>query len=407
MATIANLVVEISAKGTKLARGLKKSLKAVGKFTSSVTKTFAKLGGIMAAAFTGAGVAIVAIINKQANAIDKLSKTSTKLGIAIGELQKLEFQAGASGVSTETLSTALQRMVRRISEASNGTGVASKALEELGLNAENLNKLSPDVQFNKIAEAMRKIGNSGDQVRLAMSIFDTEGVGLVNTFNSDLEKTGTLFDSLGIKITSSQSEAVARFQDSKQALGAIFDGFLKQVTAELAPAFASVVEHITESITRMGGLRAVAKEAAVGILDFTLLLVDGFILAGKGIDNLLEGFVKLKLAAAKTAAFGSFLRDTFGRIILQEPDLKNANQVLALEKELFNLQKKQGPSALSGVRGALQSARDTTANAKVEISVVTEEGVIVDKVTKSDKFDLIVEQKLAESTKAAARQVAR
>ena len=72
-------------------------------------------------------------------------------------------------------------MVRRISEAARGTGEAVNALDELGVSAQRLASMSPDQQFSTLADAMAKVKNQGDRVRLSMKLFDSEGVALVNT----------------------------------------------------------------------------------------------------------------------------------------------------------------------------------------------------------------------------------
>jgi len=408
MATIANLIVEISAKGTKLARGLKKSLKSVGAFAAKVGKTFAKLGGVMAAAFAGAGIAVVAIINSQAAAIDNLAKKSSALGITVEALQRMKFAAEQSGVEMASLTNAFRRLARGVGEAKMGMGPAKKALEAIGLSADKLSKMTLDEQFKTVAEALRQVKDRATQGALASQIFGRDWLPVLNLVNADIVKLGKEFDSFGIGITQSQAKAVESFNDSKNVLSTIFDGFLKQVTAFVAPAFDNIIKKVIATVKGMGGLKEVAKLAALGIVDLTIGTVDGMIAVGKGIDRAILGFKNLQLAAAKSIGFLSFLKDNFGRGFLGKEDFSGAQNVLKIEKEIFALKKKQqGGSSLSGVRGALQESRKQLTNPKIEISVRTEEGVIVDRVTKSDKFDLVVEQKLAESMKVAARQIAR
>lgn len=282
---MANLVVEISARATNLSRGLAKAKSSVSKFAKDAAKTMAKIGLAMVAAFTASTAIVINSINKTAASIDKLAKTSSKLGVAVIELQKLRFAAELAGVGANTLDTALQRMVRRVAEAAKGTGEAKNALKELGVDAKELAALSPDQQFRRIGEAMQGISSQGEKVRLAFKIFDTEGVGILNVFNSELSKSDGLFKRLELGLTSSQAKAVESFNDSKTVLAAIFQSFKEQVTSVVAPAFEAIIKHVTDTIEKMGGMRSVAISFGKGII----AAAKGGISALQFMHNTLEG----------------------------------------------------------------------------------------------------------------------
>ena len=93
----------------------------------------------------------------------------------------LQHAAEQAGIATTTMDTSLQRMVRRISEVNaTGAGVAKNALAELGLSVKELASLRPEEQLGKIGDAMNGMANQSDKVRLAMALFDTEGVAMIN-----------------------------------------------------------------------------------------------------------------------------------------------------------------------------------------------------------------------------------
>lgn len=262
MATIAELTVQIDANNRGLNTALKKSESRVQKFARKARKAIGNAFKVGIAAAAVSVAALGAALAKASDRIDKLAKTSAKLGVAAEELQKLQLQANLSGVSTETLNMALQRMVRRVAEAAMGTGEAVKALQELGINAKELNKLSPDKQFQMLAKAMSGVANQSDKVRLAMKLFDSEGVALVNTLGSDLEGVSKKFDALGLGITKSQAAAVEAMNDSRTILGALFDDITNKVLVELAPSFQAITDGIIEWVKEMGGAGVVAKKVA-------------------------------------------------------------------------------------------------------------------------------------------------
>jgi hypothetical protein len=126
-------------------------------------------------------------IKRTNNLLNKRKKTATKLDTRTEELSKLRFAAEQTGASVNTLDTALQRMVRRVAEAAQGTGESAKALQELGVDAQQLASLAPEEQFKLIADAMGDIPNQTDKVSLAFKLFDSEGAAIVNTLAAGRE----------------------------------------------------------------------------------------------------------------------------------------------------------------------------------------------------------------------------
>ncbi|CAN8141117.1 hypothetical protein THIOSC15_2740002 [uncultured Thiomicrorhabdus sp.] len=155
--------------------------------------------------------------------MDRTAKTANKLGLTTESLTSLRFAVEqTSDVTAGQFDTALQRMTRRLSEAAQGTGEAKNALEELGLSAVELQSMSPDMAFKAIAEQMSKVGSQSDRVRLAFKLFDTEGVGLVNTLGEGvdaIEKLQAKAVSMGITFNGEAAKSAEKFNDELDILG--------------------------------------------------------------------------------------------------------------------------------------------------------------------------------------------
>jgi hypothetical protein len=260
-------------EATDMGMKLKKSLKIAA-------ASFAAFGAAGAAALGG----IIREINQTSIELDSMIKTARKLNIAVSDLQRLQFQAELAGVKTETLNMALQRMARRVAEASADTGEAVDALEELNLNARLLAKLSPDKQFEEIAKAMKKIGNENQQLRLAFKLFDSEGVALVNLFRTNIEEAGAAFDALGISLSNKQVKAIEKYRDTVSTLSAAWSGFKAIITAEVAPVFTDLIKNTFEYIKAAGGIQPIAARFANFIVRMTQGLVQSLQIVGGWID---------------------------------------------------------------------------------------------------------------------------
>lgn len=242
---VASLAVRIGADTTELKRGVASAGSSLTKLGKIGVDVGLRIVGAMAAATAG----IVALANKGIQLGDQLSKTAAKLGTTTEQLNGLRFAAEQTGVASSTLDMAMQRMTRRLSEAANGTGVAAKALKELGLDAKELQKLPLQEQFNRISDAMQGVENQSDRVRLAFKLFDSEGVALVNTLNAGRDALNDLYEEnkrYGNYLDQTQSRVVQEATDAQGRLKTAMSGLALQLGATLAPAFEVVYNAIAK-----------------------------------------------------------------------------------------------------------------------------------------------------------------
>lgn len=255
MATIGSLAVNIVARTEKFTKGIGKAQSLTAKFANKLNPLnsgLTKVAAGMSAAFGSA--AIIANIRSSAERLDKIGKVADKLGATTEGLAGLRLAAERTGVATSSLDTGLQRMVRRVSEAAMGTGAAKNALAELGLNAQRLNQMKPAEQFRAIAERMNQVSNQGDKVRLAMQIFDTEGVGLVNTFKLGSDGLQAMQDRAIAMGQAIDRQGIARIETMNDAIDdakAAWGGVWNRITVEVAPAITDLATRTGDWLTRM------------------------------------------------------------------------------------------------------------------------------------------------------------
>lgn len=268
MATsIAKVSVALTASTGKFVSGMKKSEKSTEKLNRRLQRSKKLAAGFMVALGSFAGFA--AFNARTMATIDTLAKTSDKLGIATEQLTSMRLAAELTGVSANTLDMAMQRMVRRVAEAAQGTGEAVKALEELGLDAEYLATLSPDQQFRAIADAMGSVSNQGDRVRLAMRLFDSEGVALVNTLalgRDGLDDVADRANKLGITLSRVDAAKVEQANDAIHMLRMTARGLSNQIAVALAPQITDTANRMTDWAVEGGRVRQVAGGIAKGFV---------------------------------------------------------------------------------------------------------------------------------------------
>lgn len=307
--TIGSLAVRVGADTTGLMTGLDNSSKKLDQFGTKVRSSANDLGKYAAAA-TAAGLAIgAALVAKQLKVIDTLAKTSDKLGITTEALSGLRHAAELTGVSSTTLDMALQRMTRRVAEAANGSGEAKDAIKELGLNAQALARMTPDQQMKTFADAMQGVAGQGDKVRLAMKLFDSEGVALVNTLalgSKGLAEMQAEADRLGISLTRVQAAQVEAANDALTRSGAVMQGVVRRATIDLAPVIEAVANEFTNAAMATDNFGTAAIDTVKMIMTPIGVLLDGL----RGIQVAVKGveFVFTGLGFGAVSSFNMIVK---------------------------------------------------------------------------------------------------
>lgn len=200
MADLAALQVQLELQTAAFQAGVKqvdrrlkqmdKNVKKTSRAFVGMEKAMSKLKGGLA----GIAASIAAAFSVQAvkNAVefgDALAKVSDKVGVSVEGLQELRFAAEQSGVATNTLDMAIQRFARRSGEARNGTGELVKVYKQLGiaLNDSNGNFKTTEQLLREYADALSKVQDPQERLRLAFKGFDSEGAALVNMLKNGSE----------------------------------------------------------------------------------------------------------------------------------------------------------------------------------------------------------------------------
>lgn len=230
----------------KTSKALSSASAGVRKVGGAVLSAKTAIVGLVGAAGFGA------LIKSGLAAGDSLAKTADKIGVTTEALAGMRHAAELTGVSTQTMDMALQRFTRRASEAAIGTGEAQGALKELGINAEDLVKLPLDKQMEVVADAMGGLSTQSDRVRIAMKLFDSEGVALVNTLgggSAALREMIAEADHLGLALSRTDTAQIEAANDAFTRAKGVITGLTNQFTV----AFAPVLEAIANSF-RQGAL---------------------------------------------------------------------------------------------------------------------------------------------------------
>ena len=303
---------------------------------SSLFKTIAKSAGIAAVATAG----IFTLLVKQSlSATDSLAKTARKIGVTTEALASMRYAAKLTGVETATMDMALQRFTRRAAEAAKGTGEAKGALKELKLDATELIKLPLEQQMQELAGAFAEVETDADKVRLAMKLFDSEGVALVNTLGigkQGLIEMAAEANKLGITLSKDATDGVEDANDAFTRLGQLFKGVRDQTVAALAPALETLATTLKEKVLTAieatdGGVEQFAKNLAVKILNGVMAAIKGL----QALVNAVIGtFNDIRTAAASFTGF--FKSDDEKNALQLQKAMQKINETMSERQRLID-----------------------------------------------------------------------
>jgi len=380
----------------KTKRGIANVTRSIGRVGKRLTK--------ITAGFSAAGIAAsAAIVQSQVPVIDALGKTADRLGLTTEALGGLRHAADLAGVSSSTLDMSLQRFNRRVSEAAGGSGEAVDALHELGLNAKELEKMPLDQSMQRVADAFGNVAGQGDKTRLAMKLFDSEGVSLLNMLEGQgegLREAALEADNLGLALSRVEVAQVEAANDSMTKFKGVLKGVGTQFTVALAPAIETAANWMAQLtldsgafgnlsvklqkifITVFGGLLDKIRDVKIGILLVRIgmqqWVVDMANLVAPAMSKMTDGFNSVsKWIKGPDGVVGSYGQIENNWIVNFATEGQKAIDVLATE--LHDLQTAVDPSqALANsldtiVRGSADRARVATGEATNIVDEANEE----------------------------------
>jgi len=165
MAKRVQLRGEFKWDNSRLKRGLAESEAVIKRTAGKVKGAIGKVAGI-------GGLAGAFSIGSALKDFDRIGKLATQFDLPVQFLQRMKLASELSGAELESVAKAMKRMILNAQEAERGVESYAVAFENLGLNAAEYVKLTPDEQFMRLADAVK---NSTDPMRTHAAILRLMG----------------------------------------------------------------------------------------------------------------------------------------------------------------------------------------------------------------------------------------
>lgn len=270
---------QVSAALSKLEKdvaGMRSSLGTLSAIQG--TQLFLTLGGLAKSAASS----LFDMAKGAAQSVDVLSKLADRAGLAYEEMAGLQYAGDLAGVGVDAIATALTKADKVFVAAGQGSSQAASALASIGLSFEQLQGKTSSERFEAIAEALSKMPNTAERTAAAIALFGKSGAGLLPMFNEGAEglrKMQAEAKAFGLGLTSLQGKDVEAMNDSFTRAGAAIQGIVTQVTAQLAPGIAGVVNMFADFVRDSEGA-SLGKKIADSLYDgaeFLASVADAFV----------------------------------------------------------------------------------------------------------------------------------
>jgi len=302
------------------------ALRNIGGALRTVTKPILNLRTALVGLLGAGGMGL--LVSQSLKATDALAKTSARIGTTTDQLSKLQFAGSLAGVETNTLNMAMQRFVRRTAEATQGTGEAVRAFQQLKIDAKDLQEVPLAERMKVLAQAFGELETEEQKLAVAFKLFDSEGTAVINMLRQSGDEMEAVFQEaqkLGIVMSQDAAKGVEDANDAFTRLRAIGQGLTNQFTAALAPALTSLTTAFKNFILEQ-------SEAHGGIENFARFIAGKFI---EDIRSALVGLQALTNAGIDIVnTFNSARRSLSAAFAIGKAD---PNDVAALEAELAEI----------------------------------------------------------------------
>jgi hypothetical protein len=308
--------VSLYVKQSEFTKALKSAQKQLQEFGSGITKIGA---GISAAGAAITGSMTGALLHF-ASVGDELDKMSLRTGVSATALAELGFAAEQSGADMGTVESALKRMQRNLGGLGPESAKTAAALDLLGLSAERIHAMSPEDQFQTIAERIGDIEDPSKRAAAAMAVFGEGGRQLLPMVENIRELRQEARD-LGIAPSPESVAAAAQITDAINRVRRVVSATIFEIGAAIAPmamdvldGFLSVVSAVRKFIVANKAL--IVTTAKIGVVlsavGAAIVAIGGaFIAAGMAVGAILSAISAfgsaIALAGSLLSAMGAIL----------------------------------------------------------------------------------------------------
>lgn len=208
--SLGTLSIDLVAKIGGFTQGLDKAEREATKRAKAIESALSGAVGVLAGAASIS--TFTAFIKNATDSLDQLNDVADATGSTVESISALEDVARRTGATIDTVESSLIKFNSQLT-AADGKNEVSRALKQIGVDAEDLKRLDPAEALRQTAVALSKFASDGDKARAVQILFG-KSVKEVAPFLKDLAEAGEL----NATVTTDQAQAAEKFNKQIFAL---------------------------------------------------------------------------------------------------------------------------------------------------------------------------------------------
>jgi len=239
MAGLGSLIIKVGADIASFTSDMGRAAKIAEKDGGKMKEHMVGASKAIAAGAAIAGAALTKMVMTAIDDADKMRDMANAIGSSTEALSQLEFAATQSGTTLDAVVKGMAKLQSATVDAGKGMKTQSEAFDRLGLSAKEMMALSPERQFEAMADALKNVTNSSERSALAADIFGQRiSVGLMPMLmegSKGIQQMRARADELGITLSTDMANGADAFNDRMGELSAFMTGFGRQLTTVILP----------------------------------------------------------------------------------------------------------------------------------------------------------------------------
>jgi len=227
--------VEIFAEDSQMQRVLARVSVRLTAFGQGLAKIGAGLAGVGTAVVTPFLTAAKVFADVGSELVDMSQRT----GASVEALSELAFAADQTGTSLTSLETGIKFLQKNLVAAADGSAEAQESFGKLGLSLAELQGLSPDEQFARIADGIAAIEDPAQRTAAVLRILGRSGTELLPLLSNGADGIRLLREEarrLGLSMSTEDAQAAETFGDSLATVLAVGRRIAVAIGSAVAPA---------------------------------------------------------------------------------------------------------------------------------------------------------------------------
>lgn len=253
---LATLSIDLQAKLASFQEGMDKAARLASQRAAEISRSLdgmrtgaVAIGGALAGAFSVSAVA--QFIRATVDGVDALNDLADAAGTTVENASALEDIAARTGGSLEQVSNILIKFNDGLKLA-DGKNDVSRALQAIGLDAEELKRIDPAEALQRTAVALSKFADDGNKARLVQVLYG-RSIKEAAPFLKDLAEAGEL----NATVTAAQAAEAEKFNKQLFALQKNTSDVARTIVGDLLPSMNQTLQAAMIARKELGGLSGV------------------------------------------------------------------------------------------------------------------------------------------------------